>query len=130
MVILSFQKLRVWQKAHHLSLRAYRLSATFPQIEKFGLADQLRRSASSVASNIAEGHGRQTTKEMIHYLYVARGSVTETQNHALLAHDLGYVVADAIAPLLSEYENLLKGINAMISALKNRQAHARPIFKI
>ena len=87
----AFQNLAVWQKSHQLTLKIYEHSKGFPSDERFGLTSQLRRSASSVPANIAEGCARDREKEFAQFLRIALGSATETEYHLLLARDLGYL---------------------------------------
>ncbi|MCG8420112.1 MAG: four helix bundle protein [Proteobacteria bacterium] len=87
----DFKKLRVWEKAHQLTLEVYRVTVVFPRQERFGLVDQLRRSSSSIAANIAEGCGRLGRKELHRFVSIAAGSASETEYHLLLARDLDYL---------------------------------------
>jgi len=84
-------KLEVWKLAHQLTLNVYTISKNFPSSEMYGLTSQLRRSASSVPTNIIEGQGRQFEKEYIQFLYIAKGSLDETNYHLFLAKDLNYI---------------------------------------
>ncbi|MFC2106171.1 four helix bundle protein [Candidatus Bipolaricaulota bacterium] len=117
----SWKELQVWQKAHALVLKIYQLVAGFPTVERFRLTDQLCRSAASVPANIVEGQGRQTTKEYVHFLYNARGSLEETRYHLLLARDLRLVDSDAYAQLEREYEAVSKMLNGLIQSLKRKE---------
>jgi four helix bundle protein len=96
----GFRKLIVWQEAHTLALMIYKETLKFPDHEKFGITSQLRRAASSVSANIAEGSGRSSAKDKIHFYIIARGSLVETDNFLELAHDLGYIKDEAYADLL------------------------------
>jgi four helix bundle protein len=78
-VARKFQDLKVWQYAHQLALKVYKLTATFPAEERYALTSQVRRSAVSVPANIAEGVGKKTSKEFIQSLIIARGSLSETE---------------------------------------------------
>jgi four helix bundle protein len=89
--INHFTQLIAWEKNHKLTLKIYQKTKFFPKEEIFGLISQLRRSASSVTANIAEGYGRFHTKDRIRFYIQARGSSAEVQNHLILAHDLGYL---------------------------------------
>lgn len=91
--IKSFHDLRVWQKAHKLTLQVYALTQTFPAEEKFGLISQLRRAAISVASNIVEGFKRRA-KDSLHFYTISEASLEEVRYQMLLAHDLHYIVSD------------------------------------
>ena len=77
--IKGFEDLEVWEGAHKLTIKIYEVTRKFPKDELYGLISQLRRSASSVAANIVEGHSRDTTKEFIKFLYNARASAAETE---------------------------------------------------
>jgi four helix bundle protein len=87
----SYRELKVWQESYKLTLRIYKITEKFPKAEKYGLTSQIRKSASSVSANIAEGFNRRTSKEYLHFLYVAKGSLQETDFFCLLANDLKYL---------------------------------------
>lgn len=89
--VKDFRELKVWGKAHEMTLRAYRLTENFPKQELFGLASQIRRCASSIPANIAEGCGRMGNSELHRFLQIACGSASELEYHLLLARDLGYI---------------------------------------
>jgi four helix bundle protein len=86
----SFKDLIVWQKAVQLSIRIYKLTASFPNSERFGLTNQLRRAAVSIASNISEGYGRSTKGEYVQFLGHARGSNCGVQTQLVIAGELGF----------------------------------------
>jgi four helix bundle protein len=86
----SFKDLVVWQRAVQLSLSIYKLTSSFPDSERFGLTNQLRRASVSVASNIAEGYGQSTRGEYVLYLGHARGSINEVQTQLVIADGLGF----------------------------------------
>jgi four helix bundle protein len=113
-MLRSFQELEAWKKAHLLALEVYRLTRSFPREEQYGLTSQLRRSASSVAANIAEGFGRRSTKDFMRYLEIASGSLEEARSYLLLARDLGYLKADGFTPVhtsCDETGRLLGGLS-------------------
>ena len=85
----DFKELRVWSKAHELTVCIYSFTRAFPKDEMYGLTSQVRRSAASIGANIAEGCGRHSDGEMARFLQIARGSASETEYHLLLAKDLG-----------------------------------------
>ena len=85
----DFRNLTVWRKAHELTLSAYKVTASFPREELYGLKSQLRRSCASIPANIAEGCGRDGDPEFARFCQIAMGSASETEYHILLAHDLG-----------------------------------------
>jgi len=86
----SFRNLEVWQRAIELTLAVYKLTAAFPDSERFGLTSQLRRAAVSVASNIAEGYGRSTRGEYVLFLGHARGSISEVETQIVIAKALEF----------------------------------------
>jgi four helix bundle protein len=86
-----FEKLNVWCKAHEVTLHVYKVTAGFPKHELFGLSSQMRRSSASIGSNIAEGLGRRSDKELVRFLRIASGSCSELEYQLKLAHDLGYL---------------------------------------
>ena len=111
----DFHNLSVWKKAHELVLEVYRVSQPFPRSEMFGLTSQIRRSASSIPANLAEGCGR-TQSEFAHYVQIAFGSVNELEYHLLLARDLGYMnVTD-----FQRESAVLHEIKRMLSSLLKR----------
>jgi four helix bundle protein len=89
--VKDFRDLKVWQKAHQLTLSIYQATSSFPSEEKYGLVTQLRRSAVSIPSNIAEGCGRGSDPELGRFLQVAMGSASELEYELLLSHELGFV---------------------------------------
>ena len=117
----SWKELKVWQKAHGLVLEIYKLTAEFPNVERFRLTDQLCRAASSIPANIVEGQARQTTKEYIHFLYNARGSLEETRYHLLLAKDLELLDSDRYATLETDYKAVSKMLNGLIQSLRRKE---------
>ncbi len=86
-----WKDLVVWQKSHKLVLEIYKITNTFPEKERYGLVQQLRRSAGSIAANIVEGKSKKTDKEFVSFLYNSRGSLEETRYHLLLSKDLEYI---------------------------------------
>lgn len=108
-----FTDLKVWQQGHALTLEIYRLTAGFPVEERHGLVRQLRRAACSVPANIAEGSKRQTQAEYARFLNIAEGSLAEAEYFLILARDLGYVGADAVAPLAGRIDQLARMLHAL-----------------
>lgn len=115
----SFTELKVWQEGHALVLSVYKISTEFPQRENFGLTSQMTRSASSITANITEGFERGSRKEFIHFLTIARGSLAETQNHLLLARDLGYLDNLVFEKLAQQTVVIHKLINGLIRSLRS-----------
>jgi four helix bundle protein len=115
----SFRELTVWQRAFQLTLTIYKLTATFPDAERFGLTNQLRRAAVSVVSNIAEGSGRSTKGEYFQFLGHARGSVYEVEAQLLVAGGLKF----GSSSLLQTAEELCCEVGRMLRAMmKSLQA--------
>lgn len=113
-MVHSYRDLVVWQRAMDLVVLVYRVSARFPKDEMFGLTSQVRRAAVAVPSNIAEGQGRQTTRDFLHFLCVARGSLNETETQILVAARLQYVDERAMTEVLdlsAEVGRLLHGLS-------------------
>ena len=112
-MLKNFKELNVWQKAYHLCLEIYRVTRKFPKEEIYGLTSQIRRSAVSIPSNIAEGYGRKTTGEYIQSLYIAYGSNCELETQVLLSGDLGFVGKEDLSRLqkeIGDVERMLKGL--------------------
>lgn len=120
MQIKSFQDLSIWKEAHQLTLEIYRITSKFPKSEMFGLISQIQRAAVSVPGNIAEGMGRNTTKELLSFTYNSRGSLSEVIYYLILSRDLGYLGNDDFNRLYDRYNGLAKGINVFISKLKSK----------
>ena len=87
----DFRELKVWEKAHAMTLLTYRLTEGFPKHELFGITSQIRRCSASIPANIAEGCGRLGNTELHRFLQIACGSASELEYHLLLARDLGYL---------------------------------------
>jgi four helix bundle protein len=87
----DFKKIQVWEKAHKLTLQLYKITTSFPKEELYGLTSQIRRAASSIPANIAEGAGRDTQTELARFIHIASGSASELEYHLILARDLGYI---------------------------------------
>ena len=109
----SFRNLAAWQRAIELSLAVYKLTATFPEGERYGLTNQLRRAAVSVASNIAEGYGRSTRGEYIQFLGHARGSNSEVETQLVIAKGLGF----GSKQMLQKAEESCSEVGRMLGAL-------------
>jgi four helix bundle protein len=87
----DFKNLKVWSKAHELTIKIYGRTRTFPNDEMYGLTSQIRRAAASIGANIAEGCGRRSDPEMKRFIQIARGSASELEYHLLLARDLHFL---------------------------------------
>ena len=109
----DFRKLDVWREAHRCVLSVYAVTKSFPADERFALVSQMRRSAASVPTNIAEGCGRQTSKDFARFLDIAAGSASELEYQLLLARDLGYLSPEAHPDL----ENQTRRVRRMLAGL-------------
>ena len=98
----DFHNLLIWQRSHQLTLDVYKVSQSFPKEELFGLTSQIRRAISSIPTNIAEGCGRNSNKDIAHFLQIAIGSASEVEYELLLAHDLQYINKDEYERLINE----------------------------
>ena len=108
-----YRKLNVYHKSMELVANIYRLSRTFPEEERFGLSNQIQRAVISVPSNIAEGMGRFSNKERVHFLEIANGSLNEVMCELELSHDESYISEEQ----LKEFENKIIPIKRQLSAL-------------
>ena len=109
----SYRDLKVWQKSMELTFEVYRLTSRFPTEETYGLTNQMRRAAVSIASNIAEGKGRSTDRDFVLFLCHARGSLHELETQALIAQQLGYIpqsTAKNLEGLTTETAKMLNGL--------------------
>ena len=119
-MLKSFKELKVWQKSYDLCLKVYRITATFPKEERYGLTSQIRRSAVSIPSNIAEGYGRKTTIDYIRMLYIANGSICELETQVLLAGDLDYIDKSELGTAKENIEEIERMLKALIKTLENK----------
>lgn len=117
--IKSFTDLDAWKEGHRLVLIVYRVSRYFPKEETFGLTGQMRRCVVSITSNVAEGFSRHSYKEKLQFYSVALGSVTELQNQALVARDVGYLPKEEFEELASQSVKVHKIINGLIKRSKS-----------
>ncbi len=113
----DFKQLKVWQKAHQLVLNVYRHTRGFPQDERFGLTAHLLKSAVSVPSNIAEGCGRESDRELARFLSIAAGSASETEYQLILARDLAYLDPEHHQVLDAQINEVKRMLNAFIQRL-------------
>jgi len=123
-MLKHYKELNAWQKSYELCLKIYQITAKLPNEERYGLTSQIRRSAVSIPSNIAEGYGRKTTLDYIRMLYISYGSVCELETQILLTGDLGFIdkgELDTARKDIAEIERMLK---ALIKALENK--HLNP----
>ena len=114
----DFRKLKVWEKSHNLTLAVYQATTKFPNRELYGLTSQIRRSASSIPSNIAEGSGRDTDADLRRFLQIAMGSASELQYHLLLAHDLKLLNEETYLKLDEDVTEVKRMLASFIQRLK------------
>lgn len=117
----NFRELKIWQKSKNLCLLVYRITKEFPSDEKFGLINQIRRCSVSVPSNIAEGCGRNTDLQLIHYLNIAMGSLSELETQLLISKDLGYINKLNSEVLLNEVNEIQKMLSVFSRKLKSKK---------
>jgi four helix bundle protein len=113
----NFRELQVWQKGIRLCRTIYEASAQFPPTEKFGLASQMQRCALSIPSNIAEGCGRNGSKELKHFLSIALGSSYELETQVILAADFGYINHEKTETILAQLQEIQKMISGLQKSL-------------
>ncbi|MCB0647072.1 MAG: four helix bundle protein [Saprospiraceae bacterium] len=118
--MIDFKNLLIWQKSHQLTLNIYSITTEFPSFEKYGLTNQMRRSASSIPANISEGCGRNSDKELKRFLSIAMGSAAELEYQILLAKDLMYISDEVYEDLTLLIIEIRKMINSFIEKLNFR----------
>ncbi|QQG45097.1 MAG: four helix bundle protein [Candidatus Sungiibacteriota bacterium] len=121
--IRDFKDLYAWQEAHKLVVMVYKITEKFPKSEVFGLTNQMRRSAISVTSNIAEGFGRQGYKEKVQFYYLAQGSLIELKNQLIAAKDVGYLTDKDFAGLVEQANLAHKILQGLITKSKHLLNH-------
>jgi four helix bundle protein len=118
----DFRNLKVWQKAHELTLAVYRGTLHFPPEEKFGITSQLRRSCASIPANIAEGCARVGDVEFARFVNVAAASASETDYHLLLARDLEYLNESEYELLYHQISEVRRMLNSFERTLRSTHA--------
>jgi four helix bundle protein len=113
----NFKKLNVWQKSKDLAVKIYKLTDSTPFIKDFGLKDQIRRSAVSIPSNIAEGDNLDTDKQSIRHFFIARGSAAELRTQLIISREIGYIPPEKFEELETECDI----ISAMLTTLINHR---------
>ncbi len=116
----QYKKLKVWQKALNLSIETYKITQEFPGEEKFGLTQQIRRSAVSIPSNIAEGSGRQSEKEFKYFLNVSYGSACELETQLIIAQKNGYLDLETFKTLSKKNFEIQKMTYAIFKSSESR----------
>ena len=119
--IKSYRDLLVWQQAMDLAVLCYSLTRSFPREEMFGLTSQVRRSSASVAANIAEGHGRESSGSFVQFLRIAQGSLKETETHLLLSERLALLTAEQAAAAMKTCGEIGRMLRSLIRTLQEKQ---------
>jgi four helix bundle protein len=122
----DFRKLDVWWASHRLVLEIYRCTDTFPSSELFGLTSQMRRAASSIAANLAEGCGRRRDTELVRYARISLGSAAELECHILLARDLGLLDQTRSDALLRDVDSVQRMLARLVRSLPVRPPTGDP----
>lgn len=118
-VVRDFRELKVWEKAHQLTLAVYRATQGFHKEELYGLTSQIRRAAASIPANIAEGCGKGSENELARYMQIAMGSASELEYHILLAQDLEYIEPSVYQQLTANVIEVKKMLGPFIKKLKS-----------
>jgi len=119
--IRSFTDLVAWQEAHKLVITIYKITKDFPKEELFGLANQMRRAAVSISSNIAEGFSRKSQVEKSRFYSMAQGSITELQSQLLVARDVGYMRRQGFEAIADQTVSVLKLIKGLMRSSRDKQ---------
>ena len=116
----AFEKMNAWQEARKLVVEVYQLLEDFPNIEKYALCDQIRRAIISVPSNLAEGSGRISIKEQLHFYEISYGSLMESYNQLLIAADLNYIGKENLKDIQPQIDVVARMLNGLRSSLKKK----------
>jgi four helix bundle protein len=114
----DFKELKVWSKAHETTLSVYRVTQHFPKEELFGLTSQMRRAASSIGANIAEGCGRRSDGELARFLTISRSSAVELEYHLLLARDLKLLATATFLALARQVDEIQRMLTTLIQRVQ------------
>lgn len=115
----NYKKLKVWEDAHKFTIDIYNITRKFPNNEQYGLTSQIRRSSSSIPTNIVEGCGQLDNGNLIRFLGIAKGSAFEAEYQLLLAKDLSYITNEEYKLLLAKIQSIIHMLIALIKSLKN-----------
>jgi four helix bundle protein len=116
----SYRDLLVWKAAMELAVNCYGLTRGFPSTEVYGMTSQIRRASSSIAANIAEGHGRENTGSYVQFLRIAQGSLKELETHVILSGRVGLMPENGTTQLLDQAEELGKMLRSLIRRLQTK----------
>ena len=115
----DYKKLKVWEDAHKFTVDIYNITQKFPNNEQYGLTSQIRRSSSSIPTNIVEGSGQLGNGNLIRFLGISKGSAFETEYQLLLAKDLNYITNEEYTILVEKVKYIIRRLNNLIKSLKN-----------
>ena len=115
----NFRSLKVWEKAHALTLSIYKITKTFPKDELYGLTSQIRRASSSIACNIAEGTGRGSKPDFVRMIQIAIGSSAEVDYQLILTRDLEYLTEDDYQNLHNMNEEIKRMLSGLLKTLQS-----------
>lgn len=121
----DFRELKVWQKAHELTLAVYKATACFPKVELYGLTAQMRRASVSISANISEGAGKNSRPDFARFLQISLGSASEVEYELLLARDLGYLDRVGHERLAEQTVEVKRMLTGFIQYLNNSQTGDR-----
>ena len=119
-MVISYRDLEVWQKAMDMVTACYRMTATFPKSEVYGLSSQIQRAAVSLPANIAEGHQRKHSKEFIQFLSIASGSLAELETHIYIAQRLEYIDKKQLNNLLDKTSEIGRMLNGLRKSIEKK----------
>lgn len=118
--ISSYRDLTVWKAAVELAVACYGITGAFPNREIYGMASQIRRASASIAANIAEGHGRESTASFVQFLRIAQGSLKEVETHLIISARVGLLSEEGITKLLMQSDEIGRMLRSMIRSLQKR----------
>jgi len=119
--VSDYKKLKVWEDAHQFTINIYNITKKFPNNEQYGLTSQIRRSSSSIPTNIVEGSGQLNNGNLIRFLGIAKGSAFETEYQLLLAKDLKYINQKDYDELNEKIQKIISMLTNLIKSLRSRQ---------
>ena len=117
MGVRSYRELNVWQRSYDLCKQVYRITRQFPSEERYGMASQIRRAAVSIPINIAEGHDRNTTRDYLRFLWMARGSIAELETQLMLSRDMELAGVSGVSAALNELDEIGRMLRGLIKSL-------------
>lgn len=122
----AFENLNAWKEARKLVKDVYQLLDKFPNTERYALCDQIRRSIVSVPSNIAEGSGRLSCKEQLHFYEISYGSLMEAYNQMIIASDLRYITSDELETIYPQIDIVARQLNGLRAAILKKTVNSKP----